>query len=162
MINLKDIRMHFAEELQIRMKDEGLEIDDLAEYCNLSQCKVKFCLQLGSLPDIWTLILMADCLWCTVNDLLGYGVLNDPAELSTCQASSFFSDKREYATCFSSKLRRHMNEKGQSVEDLSRSADVNIHALRQCISIVPSLPQTSDLLRICDALDCTPSDFLGY
>lgn len=162
MVDMKNIRMHFAEELQERMEDEGLTINDLAEYCNLSKNKVSFCLQLGSLPDIWSLILMADCLWCTVNDLLGYGVLNDPAELSNCQASSFFSDKREYATCFSSKLRRHMNEKGFSVEELSHSSDINIHSLRQWISIVPSLPSTSDLLCICDALDCTPSDLLGY
>lgn len=162
MINMKDVRACFAEELRTRMEDEGLEISDISEYCNLSQDKVKFCLQLGSLPDPWTLIFMADCLWCTVNDLLGYGVPKDPAELLTCQVSSFFSDKREYATCFSSKLRRHMNEKGLSVEDLSCRADVNIRALRQWISTNPSLPKTPDLLCICDALDCTPSDLLGY
>lgn len=162
MVNIKAVKQQFAEELNRRMEDEGLTAKELAEYCHITESKVNFCLQLGSLPDPWTLIFMADCLWCTVNDLLGYGCLNDPGELSQCQASEFFENKREYATCFSSKLRRHMNEKGLSIEDLASCADVNIHALRQWISVTPSIPQTPDLLRLADALNCTPSDLLGY
>lgn len=162
MINLKAIGMQFAEELFRRMEDEGLSAKGLADYCHVSKNKIEFCIQLGSLPDVWTLILMADCLWCTVDDLLGYSGLGDPEELLKYQAIEAFSDKREYAERISSKIRRHTRDIGLTTEDLASSADVNVYALRQWISITPSIPHTSDLLRLVDALNCTPSDLLWY
>lgn len=162
MIDEHYILDYFSKQLNERMKELGIKIWYMAYYCEIEEYVLRKCLRKERLPNPWNLILMAEVLNCTVNDLLGYEHFR---KTNKTPASGICMAQKHIIHHISSEIINRMNELGMSYEDLSEIADISVGTIKSWISPNASSfskKSTFTILRICDALDCTPSDLLGY
>lgn len=164
MIDVEEIRTWFVQELNERMEDDHLRSRDVARHCQISQDRFNNYLQGRAFPNPFILAIIADFLGCTVNDLLDFDEPDD-GMLVGYEPLSMFEDVDEFMTHIRNRLEQYMGEFGISITDLSEKTGFNKRTIKYWLGKLkqqPTLIRTSDLLRICDALDCTPSDLLGY
>lgn len=163
MIDEKGIRKWYAEEVKERMEDAGLQPYRIAYLCRVKHENIYGYLQGKPFPKVWNLILLAECLDCSVNDLLGYDEVGDITVYERYLASKTYLDELEYAEHFSKRLLRNMEEQSLLPEQIHKRTGITLSTIEQWISEKPpALPSVMNLLRLADALDCTPSDLLGY
>lgn len=162
MINERLLAKQFATELNNRMEYHQLRNRDLSGYCQLSENNLPSYRNGERLPNPWYLVMMSEKLECTVNELLGFDLIYNPNIYQDCQASRLFSAENLFTVYLSRKLKQIMRDRQIGVTELSQKSGVSKDALSSYLSKHPTLPKTIQLLRICDALDCTPSDLLGY
>ena len=109
-------------------------------------------------PRPITLIRIAELLECSVNELPGYGYF----EINRRERSFDSGFDTRYVTYyFINKIIFLMKEKHIGINDLSRKSGINEYILANYFRY-SSLQEISTILKICDAIDCTPSDLLGY
>lgn len=163
MINENEVRNWFTAEVKERMADAGLEPYHMSHLCKMKHDNVYGYLHGKPFPRLWNMILLAECLDCSVNDLLGY---NEPGDINVFErllASKTYMDEIDFAGHFSKRFIRIMDEYNTLPEELSEQTGIGLNTINHWINKEPlSLPTVMQLLRICDALDCTPSDLLGY
>lgn len=162
MFDEKKIKEWFARELRERMEDAGLQPYHMPHLCHAKINSVYNYLGGASFPSPWSLVLMAEHLDCCVNDLLGYEEPRDAAVFERYLASRMYANAEEYAHCLADRITRFMNDGGITVDDLSDKTGFNERTIKQWFGVRPKLPKTAYLLRLCEALDCTPTDLLGY
>lgn len=162
MVNEQSIRDWFKVELRERMEENGLRSYHMAYLCRVKPGNISNYLQGSSLPSLWCLILMCENLGCSVNDLLGYEEPECLDFFEKYRATELFDNERQYASCLSERIRRYMSERDTTIAELSERSGFNSRTLSRWLTDRPQLPRTSDFLQICDALDCTPSELLGY
>lgn len=163
MVIAKDVRKWYAEEVKERMEDAGLEPYRVAYLCRVKHENIYGYLQGKPFPRTWNLILLAECLDCSVNDLLGYDEIDDVEVYEKHLASKMYLDELDYASHFSRRLLRVMSEQSLLPEQIHDRTGIGLSALENWISERPEgLPSVLNLLRLSDALNCTPSDLLGY
>ena len=163
MIDEKKIRSWYAAEVKERMEDAGLEPYRIAYLCQVKHDYVYGYLQGKPFPKLWNLILLAECLDCSVNDLLGYDEIDDVDVYERLLASRTYIDETDFAEHFSKRFARIMDEQCILAEDLHKRTGISLAAIEHWLGEEPvALPTVLNLLRICDALDCTPTDLLGY
>lgn len=162
MTNEQSIKDWFVAEVRERMDDLGLRPYHMAYFCRMNHNSIHTYLHGASLPNLWVLVLMAEHLDCCVNDLLGFDEVDDPGVFEMYKASTLFYDEKQFAGCFADRIQRYMHNRDITIEELSRRSDISVTTIKRWLSKYPRLPRTSDFLRICDALDCTPSELLGY
>lgn len=156
-----DIRKWFAAELKERMEEAGLRSYHMAYLCRVKQGCFYNYTQGTSLPNLWSLVLMAETLNCNTNDLLGFDSYED-IDYERYEASKMFADENQYALCLGDRLFRYIEKRGITIERLAEITQFNPKTITHWIGNRPRLMRTSDLLKFCSALDCTPSDLLGY
>lgn len=161
---MEKTRTWFVRELSERMEDEQVRVNEIAHHCQISRDRINNYLQGRSLPNPLILAKMADFLGCTINDLLDFDEA-DEDELVGYEPSSMFEDEDEFMIHIRNRLERYMIDSDISIADLSEKSGIDKHTIKYWLCMLkrqPTLIRTSDLLRICDALKCTPSDLLGY
>lgn len=158
----QSVKDWYAAEVKERMEEAGLRSYHMAYYCQMKHAGIYQYLSGAVIPDPWRLVLMAERLDCCVNDLLGYEDVEDVSVFESCQASVMFADERQYATCLADRLKRYFNERGLTIERVSELTGITVVTIKRWMGVRPALPQISQFLRLVDALDCTPSDLLGY
>lgn len=162
MVDKRDVLQHFAVELTGRMQDAGMSDRELSEYCQISEVNLPGYRSGKHLPNPWYLVLMAERLECTVDDLLGFERNSAPLFAQPKRASDTFSAKNRFEVYFGRKLKNYMLSEGVSISELSYKSGFSFNRINRWLSDHPSMIQTPDLLRLADALNCTPSDLLGY
>lgn len=159
----KSVKEWFAAELKEKMIEYNLRSYHLTALCKMSEDEVQKCLKGIALPGLFSLVLLADKFECTVNDLLGYDEVEDLDVYEHYSASSMFFAKSQYALCLSERVRRYLEDHYISIPDLADKIDVAPATVRHWFAKAhPTLPTTEKILNICEALNCTPSDLLGY
>ena len=111
-------------------------------------------------PELFVLVRIANYLNCSVDELLGY--ISGRTMRLNKSMNDDFSDEDEFKDYFRERLIFMMTEKNLGVNELARKSRVSIDTIEMYLSIHRWVPCVIDFLYICDALDCTPSDLLGY
>lgn len=164
MVDIDSTLDWFSSELKRRMNYLELWPRDVSYHCKVSSSAMNNYLQGKTFPSPWTLILIADLLETTVNELLDF---DEPDEDSLVGYDPFsiFDDEDEFAIHVSNRVKLWMAESDIDIFKLSERTGFTRRTIRRWFGLSdkqPELPRTSDLLKICDALGCTPSDLLGY
>lgn len=162
MVDEKSIKEWYATEVKERMEDAGLKPYHMSHLCQIKHDSLHTYLSGKGLPNPWSLVLMAEHLDCCVNDLLGYDEITEVAVFERYLASQMYANEIEYAHCFAHRLERVINESTMGLEGVSERSGYNIRTIKQWLGERPKLPRTSQLLQLCEALKCTPTDILGY
>lgn len=164
MISIEDTREWFAKTMREEMDFHELTLSDVSRDCMIDRNKLNNYVQARSLPNPYVLSKLADYFECTVNDLLDFDEPDDDSLLGY-DLSYIFEDEDEFVMHIRNRIEQHMLDSRISITDLSERTGFNKHTIKYWLGMLkkqPTLIRTSDLLRICDALDCTPSDLLGY
>lgn len=162
MVNEKEVLDYLVNKVETLMEDRGIKTWYMAYYSDMGEYYFRKFLKRKFLPNTWNLILIAELLDCTVNDLLGYSSYNK--RLKT-PASGICMAQRHIISDLGVEIMNRINELGISTSELAYRVGVSEYSIRSWITCrYDSFSKTSTimLLRICDALECTPSDLLGY
>ena len=154
----------FSDEVKERMRDKEVAIGDMSYHCKIRSALLGNYIQGKTFPNLWALILIADFLETTTNELLDFDEAYEDS-LLMYDPFSIFDDEDEFAMHVRNRLENFMVNEHISIAELSEKSGFTKQTIRKWLGInekQPELPRTSDFLRICDALDCTPSDLLGY
>ena len=154
------VTRYFSRELTERTNELGLRKWYIAYYCETSEKTITECLNGSRLPSVWQLILMAEMCRCSVNDLLGYRYFK--AESSEL-ASSIPQAKQRLAVAMWNAINEVLDIRNMQFWQLAERIGVPWRTVGMLLeNRNETFPKTIVLIRICDALDCTPSDLLGY
>lgn len=158
MIDELIIRKHFSDYMIRRMTELEIRPWYVAYYSETCENTFRQYLKGLRLPPPITLILMAELFDCSVNDLLGY------ESYYTAPRHRLFDsglDADSVAVYFKEQMMIFMEYKDMSLDDLASCIRVDVMRLHNHMKR-HTLPDTATILHICDALDCTPSELLGY
>lgn len=163
MIDTKEILWKFAEELNARMIENGVTYRQVAYAARVTKGSVVHYKSGNTFPEPWTLALIADYLGCSVDELLGYPNPHIFARTRRwIPAIERFPNWDAFADYFRERLSDLMNAKHMTAEELAKNIGASTRTIDMYLSVHRWTPDTPSFLRICDALDCTPSDLLGY
>lgn len=163
MINKDKIMRTFGERFKQYMFDRSLRDVDMARLLNMSSMNMPAYKNGTRLPNPWYLVLIAEKFDCTVNDLLGYNSHRISNCLEIEPASKKFSSINRYEIYFKNRLADTMKLRGISISELASLVDKTEGTIRNVwLGNCPVIPNVYSFLDVCDALDCTPSDLLGY
>lgn len=163
MINKDEIMRVFGERFTQYMVEHDLRDVNMARLLNMSSMNIPAYKNGTRLPNPWYLVLIAEKFDCIVNDLLGYDGYYIKNNFEREPATKKFSSINRYEIYFRDRLAGMMNIRDVSASELAVLVDKTEDTVRNTwLGNCPRLPDINNLLRICDALDCTPSDLLGY
>ena len=152
----------FSEELNNRMGEFRISDRDLALYCHISETNIPGYRNGDRVPNLWCLVLIAERFECSVNDLLGFYETKCVSDFNSMKASDTFSVRNPFEDYLSKRILHRMTSMHVDIETLSDLSGVSLATIKCWIGNHPRLPRTIQFLRICDVLDCIPSDLLGY
>lgn len=161
MIDTKIILNRFKEELNKRMLERGDKYKQVALFTRTSNHEMLEYLQGDSFPEIWSLVLIADYLGCSVDEMLGYSN-SHATDCKKIPASNVFYSRNIFADYFREHLIKRMSDKHIDVNELAALSGITKTRIEMYVSVHRWVPSVPYFLRICDALDCTPTDLLGY
>ena len=104
MTNEHDVRNWFETEVKERMEDAGLKPYHVSLMCKIEPGRIYGYLKGSPFPRVWKIILLAELLNCSVNDLLGYEEVDDLNVYEKFLASETYLDEDEFAAHFSKRL----------------------------------------------------------
>ena len=160
MVNDKIVLRMFSENLNKRMEQKGVTYRQVAFAARVTKgCLVHY-KSGNSFPELWTLVLMASYLDCSVDGQLGYSDLD--TSFSSTRLIKPLMDEDYFDDYFRECLMNMMNSKNVDIFELSDRSGVSKNYIEMYLSIHRWVPRVPDFLAICDALECTPSDLLGY
>lgn len=160
MTNSRDVLITFSEELNKRMECNGVSYRQVAFAARVTKGSMIHYKSGRCFPELWALVLIADYLKCSVNELLGYpGCFGDEHNYN---AAELYPNRDIFMDYFRDRLNRQMQLERISSQQLAIKTSFTIDTIERYLSIHRWVPQVPDLIKICDALDCTPSDLLGY
>lgn len=163
MTNETDVREWYATEVNDLIKDSGADVYQISKFCRFRPDYTRRYLQGKPFPKLWNLILLAEYFGCSVNDLLGYEEVDDINVFERFLASKTYLGEDEFAVRFRNRLVRMMDESCASADDIHNYTKISMSAIESWIGEKPeTLPSVMQLVHICDAIECTPSDLLGY
>lgn len=164
-MSIKDCKLQwFSDEVKERMRDKEVTIGEMSYHCKIRSALLGNYIQGKTFPNLWALILIADFLETTTNELLDFDEAQEDS-LLMYDPFSIFDDEDEFAMHIRNRLENFMVNEHISIAELSEKSGFTRQTIRKWLGMnekQPELPRTSDFLRVCDALDCTPSDLLGY
>lgn len=163
MINKDEIMKTFGERFTQYMLDHNLRDIDMAKLLNMSSMNIPAYKNGVRLPNPWYLVLIAEKFGCSVNDLLGYDDYHIRYEFTREPATTQFSSNNRYEIYFRDRLIRLMIDRNIDASELAMLVNKTEATVRNVwLGKHPIIPSIYNFLEICDALDCTPSDLLGY
>ena len=158
-----DVREWYVREVKERIEDSGSDVYAIVKFCHFRPDYASRYFKGNPFPKLWNIILMAEYFGCSVNDLLGYEEVEDVNTYEKYLASKTYLGEDEFAIRFRNRLTRIMDEFCISAKDIHDYTEISMNAIESWICEKPeALPSVMQLIHICDALDCTPSDLLGY
>ena len=160
MVNIRNVKITFAEELNSRIQERGATYRQAALAVGVTKGAFVHYKSGNCFPELFVLISIANYLNCSVDELLGY-----TSNWSMCLNENIhndFSNEDEFKDYFRERLKFMMIEKNLGVNELARKSRISIDTIEMYLSIHRWVPCVPDLLYLCEALDCTPSDLLGY
>lgn len=160
MVNVRNVKIKFAEELKSRMLERGVTYRQAALAVGVTKGAFVHYKSGNCFPELFVLVRIANYLNCSVDELLGY--ISGRTMRLNKSMNDDFSDEDEFKDYFRERLISMMTEKNLGVNELARKSRVSIDTIEMYLSIHRWVPCVIDFLYICDALDCTPSDLLGY
>ena len=149
----------FSRRLRVRMERANFTSGYVSNYCKISRHAMSKYVTGARLPNPWYLVLIAECLGCRVDELLGF---RGPAAIMHTDASIMFADEKQFAEFVRDRMVKRMEDKNMTVEDLAKRIGMGAQGINGWFSKWPALPQTFNLIEAAKALGCTPSDVLGY
>lgn len=151
-------RKHFADYATCAMEDRGIRPWYVAYYSEMQDSAFRSCLKGARLPNPISLIMIAELFECSVNDLLGCKSVDVEPRNHIFDSGLERQYVGEY---FINQVERFMKDKGVSVSELAIVCECSENTILNYISnnIIPDTPA---ILRICNALKCTPSELLGF
>ena len=152
------IRSHFAEYVTKCLDERDIRVWYAAYYSETDETTYRRYLKGARLPIIRILIKTADLLECTVNDLLGYERVDIPHHERSYDSGL---DTKHVTKYMAEQVYRRMEELGMSVEELANKAGISHYSVKE-LGNSRSFVNTSTLVELCLALDCIPSELLGY
>lgn len=158
MVNETEIKNHFNEYVTRCMTEMEIRPWYVAYYSEICDGTFRDYMRGVRLPRPTALIRMADLFECSINELLGYGYFDSP------NRGHFFDsglETRKVAAYLFDEVKHRMKEMNLTMSELASRADLSENTIAGYFER-PQLPDTSIILRLADALDCTPSDLLGY
>lgn len=161
MVNSKSVLVTFSEVLRTKMAEFNLSNRRLAIASRVTSEKISSYRTEECFPKLWTLVLIADYLECSVDELLGYsncGYSNAYKKY----ASDVFPNEDVFADYFRNRLLSTMNVKGMTSYELSLKSGCSENTIDMYLSVHRWTPQVPVFLNLCGALECTPSELLGY
>lgn len=163
MPTIDEIHAWFVAEVKDRMEETDLRPYHLVRLCKIKDQHIDSHLRGDTLPGLFSLVLMAEHLECTVNDLLGFEEIDEADVYERYLASNMFFTESQYASCLSDRIRRYLEERDMTISELSQKSELKLETVRHWFSKTrPHLPPTVKFLKICETLECTPSELLGY
>ena len=159
-VDTKEILRFFAAELNKRMADKGVTYRQVALAARVTRGSMVHYKSGNAFPELYTLILIADYLDCSVDNLLGYKE-ETRYESRSKVGNKRFMNEDELADYFRLRLYDYMEMKSIDVEELSRRSEISVELIDMYLSVHRWVPRTPELLRLCSALNCTPSELLG-
>lgn len=158
MFKENEVKTHFIRYVTKHMNEKEIRPWYVAYYSEISDSTFRKYIKGIQLPKPVTLIFIAELFECTVNDLLGYEG-NDTYK----QVRRFDSglETRKVARQFANQVRDRIIAKHWDITELAYQSLTTHYSIYRYLT-EPFLPDTYTLIRLCDALDCTPSDLLGY
>ena len=163
MIDTRNVLMDFTNELRSRIEYNGLTYRQVAFEARITRTKMNEYKFGRTFPELWNLLLIADCLDCSIDELLGYSKTGF-AELrnSKVRVINVMPNNDVFADFFRMRLERYMQNNRITVADLSKRSGFKESTLEMYLSVHRWVPRTADFIKLCDSLDCTPSNILGY
>ena len=161
MIDTRDVLITFSEELNRRMEEKGVSYRQVAFAVRVARgsmihYKSRYCF-----PKLWILVLIANYLECSVNELLGYPVCFSNSDRKY-DAIELYPNEDVFIDYFRDRLRQQMRLEDVSSQQLAMKTGFKVDTIEMYLSVHRWIPQVPDFLVLCDALKCTPSDLLGY
>ena len=165
MINEQAIKDHFAKELRIRMAASDIKSSVLSNECLIKSSALSKCRHGAALPNPWQLALMANYFGCVADELLGTtnfkrtfmpGLRSVYLDVESCPGEN------HYAEHLARNIAYRMDLLDFDIELLSKHTKIGVETIEKILGRWPELPRTIYLIRIAEALKCTPSDLLGY
>lgn len=153
-----DIRTHFVEYVKCCMAEMDIRMWYVAYYSEICEATLRKYLKDAKLPSPTVLIKMADLFECSVNDILGYEHFEGKPLTQPFDSGRDTSRVGQY---FVFEVTNRMKENRMCFSDLAAYSFTPEVKLYKCLNTC-ILPDTLTILRLADALDCTPSDLLGY
>ena len=162
MVDTKIILQVFSQELIERMEARGVTHRQLAFDSRTKPLNILGYMRGDSFPNAWTLVLMAECLECTVDDLLGYEDNGFVKKHNNARAFDIYPDEDSFTPYLRERIIQRMKQMRMTAEELARESGVTYVTINRYLCVHSGLPRTNNLLYICEALDCTPSELIGY
>lgn len=162
MINTKNILRQFSNELIERMEKRGVTHRQVALGSRAMPHNIMSYMQGDNFPNPWTLALIAEYLDCTVDDLLGYEDSGFVKKRKTDSVFMKYPSEDSFTPYLRDQIVHKMNEQKFTEEELARRSGVGVNTIKRYLCLHSGMPQMSYLLCICDALECTPSELMGY
>lgn len=159
MVSEACIKKYAAHKFKKLMNVENERVQDVSYYCEIDReilCRYR---DKGQFPNPWQLVLIADHFGCSVNELLGF---DQSKSTNMHRATDVFPGENHFAEYLSNEITQRMNEINMTIEDLTYKIKSSRDTVERWFDRWPTLPKTTYLLRICDALNYTPTDLLGY
>lgn len=159
MILERDVKKVLSEQLTSRINQSDFKPWYIGYYSEISETTFRSYLKAHRLPNPITLIMIAELFKCSVNDLLGYESYRFikrerifDSWLDTPKVTKYFWDRIFF----------YMHERNiRSLDFLAWRSYVGSFTVQYDFE-KNILPELITILRICDTLECTPSDLLGY
>lgn len=158
MINEQEIMKYFSDYATRCMNELDLRPWYVAYYSETDEGTFRKYMKCIRLPRITTLIMTSELFNCSVNELLGYERVPLPVRK---RAFNSGLDTKRLLDHFYSEVARRMVRARLSLDEMATYLSVSAQTLENYFWH-DSLPDTSVVLHICDALNCTPSELLGY
>ena len=163
MEDTKLVLEEFRKELNYRLEEKGVSYKQAALSTRVTNSEMLKYLQGRSFPELWSIVLIADYLECSVNELFGYPKTScfravDRDSVATIE----FPNRDIFDDYFRDRLRMFMAYLEVSVAELSDRSGITEETIKMYLSVHRWVPRVTELLKLCDALNITPSDLLGY
>lgn len=158
MINEKEVSKYFSEQVIRRADEMQIPLWYVAYYSECNDYTFRNYMKGVRLPRITTLIMVAELFECSVNELLDYEPYDVPVRNRIFDSGMDSKGVFEHVAC---KIKHMMCEQNMYLSDLAYYSYMPEVQLQYSL-IHSSEIGTKDLLNICAALSCTPSDLLGY
>ena len=149
---------HFSEYVNQRAKELDVSLWYVAYYSETSETAFNRYMKGVRLARPTTLIMTAELFECTVNELLGYPRVHVPRKNNKFNSGL---DTKRMLEHFYSEAARLMIRKRISIDELAEYVGVTSPTLESYFRY-NTLHDGSTMVRICDALECTPSELLGH
>lgn len=160
MIDARDALTIFSEELRHIMQDKNVTHRQVALAARVTRERMSRYKNGVCFPDLWTLVLIADYLKCSVSELLGY---SDRLSLEhSYNAGKLYTNEDIFIDYFRDRLRQQMRIERINSEQLAERSEIPLKTIEMYLSVHRWIPHVPEFIAICSALDCTPSDLLGY
>lgn len=160
MIDTRDALATFSEELTRMMILRGVTHRQVALAARVTRESMSRYKNGVCFPHLWTMALIADYLKCSVSELLGY---SDSLSLShEYNAAKLYTNEDIFIDYFRDRLRQQMRIEHVSSEQLAEKSCLPLKDVEMYLSVHRWVPRVPEFLAICSALDCTPSELLGY